>query len=84
MADALANGQLPDDMRVWAAEQLGRFDERDSTTALLRAFSDPSPAVVLAALEAVSGRDDPRVEPMVEALADHEDERVVERALSLD
>jgi hypothetical protein len=84
MADALANPELPNDMRTWAADQLGRMDAPDSTTALLAALNDPDPEIVLAAIDALRGRDDPRIEPALAALGEHPDERVADRAMSVD
>jgi len=69
LIDALLRVELPADVRVWTALQLGPVEGVKVTNALLTALNDPEPEVVAAAAEALSQRSDPRIPPALENLA---------------
>jgi len=74
--DALAGEDLPPDVRVWTARQLGQLEGTQATEALLAALGDPSAEVVAAAAEALARRRDPRIGPALDELRSHPDPAV--------
>lgn len=74
--DALANEQLPVDMRAWAAGQLAGFDEQRSTMALIAASGSGEPMIATAALRALEGRGGASVRAAGELAKDHPDATV--------
>jgi hypothetical protein len=66
LARALENTELNLDLRTWSAGRLALLDEPRSTDALLAAQADDEPKIVAAALEALKGRNDPRIPAAVE------------------
>jgi HEAT repeat protein len=75
-AKALANEALPSEMRVWVAGELASVDDPSSTEALVQALGTPDVEVVLAILQALEGREDPRVRSAAEKALTHADPRV--------
>jgi hypothetical protein len=75
-SDALSRTDLPGDIRAWAVKQVAASDTPQATDALLGALGDPDTIVVMAAIEALWRRDDPRVRPGLEKLASHPDTAV--------
>jgi hypothetical protein len=74
--DALSRTDLPGDIRAWAVKQVGASSSPQATDALLGALGDPDTIVVMAAVEALRQREDPRVRPGLEGLTDHPDAAV--------
>jgi len=74
--------KLDPDPRVRAAAvaRLGEADTYQATSALLDALADPSPLVLIAALEALEFAGDPSLLPRIEPLAQHPDPAVREAA----
>jgi hypothetical protein len=74
--DALSRTDLPGDIRAWAVKQVAASNSSPATDALLGALADPDTIVVMAAVEVLWQRDDPRVRPGLEKLASHPDTAV--------
>ena len=69
-------------VRAAAVERLGDADTYQATTALLDSLADPSPQVVIAALEALEFSGDRSMLPRIEPLANHPNPAVREAANS--
>lgn len=74
--EALADDDLPPDVRVWTVGQLAEIEGAEVTEALLTALGDRSAEVVAAAALALARRRDPRVAPALDELRSHPDPAV--------
>jgi hypothetical protein len=74
--EALQRPELTGDIRAWVVTQLALSNEPRVTEALLGALDDSDTIAVLAAVEALWQRDDPRVRPALEKLRNHPDAAV--------
>jgi hypothetical protein len=74
--EALADPELPPDVRAWTASQLAGIGGTEVTEALLTALGDASAEVVAAAAAALAQRRDPRIESALEELRSHPDPAV--------
>lgn len=76
LIDSLLGSELPTDVRVWTAQQLGGIEGSGATGALIEALGDAEPEVVAAAAQALAERSDPRIAPALAKLRDHPDPAV--------
>ena len=76
MVQAVENGSLPADMRVWAALQLEGIHVEHALDALIGVLNDPEEALSTAALQALAGIEDPRVLAAARRAQSHEDDGV--------
>jgi hypothetical protein len=84
--EAVNSSDLPDEMRTWAVEQLGKGPSEYAVGPLIDLLDDRDPAVVRSAIRALGRHgDDPRVRPALETMSQHETpelRRVAESTLS--
>ena len=76
---ALANSELPPEIRSWAATQVGRIRTPAAVEALLVVLDDGEIDVVRAAVDALAQQDDPRAREALVALRAHPDPWVSRR-----
>ena len=65
---ALANSELPAEIRSWAASQVGQIQSPEAVEALIAVLDDPQVEVVRAAVDALAGQDGPRSREALMAL----------------
>lgn len=76
---ALANAELPPEIRSWAATQVGRIRTPAAVEALVVVLDDDEIDVVRAAVDALAQQDDPRAREALVALRAHPDPWVSRR-----
>ncbi|MFP8876305.1 MAG: HEAT repeat domain-containing protein [Myxococcota bacterium] len=76
---ALANSELPPEIRSWAATQVGRVRTPAAVEALLVVLDDDEIDVVRAAVDALTQQEDPRAREALVALRAHPDPWVSRR-----
>jgi len=76
---ALANPELPPEIRSWAATQVGGIGTPEAMEALIAVLDDPQIEVVRAAVDALAQRKDARVVEVLRALRAHPDPWVSRR-----
>ena len=76
---ALANSELPPEIRSWAATQVGRIRTPAAVEALLVVLDDDEIDVVRAAVDALAQQEDPRAREALVALRAHPDPWVSRR-----
>lgn len=76
---ALANAELPAEIRSWAATQVGRIRTPEAVEALIAVLEDAEIEVVRAAVDALAQQDDPRASDALVGLRAHPDPWVSRR-----
>ncbi|MGE4651952.1 MAG: HEAT repeat domain-containing protein [Myxococcota bacterium] len=76
---ALANSELPPEIRSWAATQVGQIRTPAAVEALLVVLDDDEIDVVRAAVDALAQQEDPRAREALVALRAHPDPWVSRR-----